>query len=92
MGTHNPEPVFSIDGTEILIATGSYGSGTPGKSQTINVFDNTHTKGHYREVYRISDPSPYVTMADITENARDLHELDRYLIMRGAVREGGRST
>jgi hypothetical protein len=90
MGTHYSEPVFTIDRTEIKIATGSRGYGTGGESQTINVYDHTHTEGHYQEVYRIFDSARYVTPADIIASARNLHELDRYLTARGAVKEGAR--
>lgn len=90
MGTHYTEPIFTVDNTEIKIAIGSRGGGTAGESQTINVYDHTHTEGSYQEVYRISDLTMYVTETDIRANARNLHELDRYLVGRGAVKEGPR--
>lgn len=90
MGTHYSEPVFTIDGAEIKIATGARGGGTAGESQTINVYDHIHAEGHYQEVYRISDAGMYVTETEIKANAQNLHELDRYLVGRGAVKEGPR--
>ena len=90
MGTHYSAPIFLINETEIKIATGSRGSGTLGESQTINVFDDTHTEGHYREVYRILNMENYVNAVDVRVNATDLQQLEQYLLARGATKEGTR--
>ena len=91
MGTHYSDPIFLIDRTEVKIATGSRGNHSDGESQTINVFDHGHNEGNYQEVYRIGDSSQYVTPSDLLTDARNIHELDRYLIARGAIKEGGRA-
>lgn len=89
MGTHHAEPLFWLDGTEIKIATGSRGNGTPGKSQTINISSH-EPQYRYQQVYRLYGSAQYVSRGDILAHARNLHELDVYLTARGAVKEGPR--
>lgn len=79
-----------IDGTNVKIATGTYGGATEGKTQTVNVFDDSNTEGNYREVYRIHDPEMFVSATQIGGAVRTLSELDSYLVALGAVKQGPR--
>lgn len=81
----------TIDGTRVKIATGTYGQGSQGRSQTVNVFDDSETEGNYQQVYRIREADQYVTPRHLFQAAQDLPELDRYLVeVRAALREGAR--
>ncbi len=88
--THTKEPTFEVNNTKVKSPPERMVMAQPASHNTINVFDHTDAEGHYQEVYRISDAGMYVTEADITANAKNLHELDRYLVGRGAVKEGSR--
>ena len=79
-----------IEGTKVKIATGTYGGGTEGKSQTVNVFDDSNTEGDYREVYRFREPEMFVTATQVSQAASTLDDLDRYLLALGALKEGPR--
>lgn len=80
----------NVGGTEIIIASGTRGRGTPGNTQTINVCDSLNLEGRYRQVYRIKDRVDFVTPGDIRRCA-DLDELDRLMTQRSATREGPRT-
>ncbi len=87
---HMNDRLIVVDGTQVKIATGVRGAGESGQSQTINVFDHTKTEGNYQQVYRITDSEMYVDADSIEQNSPNIHELDRYLAARGAVKEGPR--
>ena len=80
---HTAETV-EIDGTKVKVAIGG------GLTRTVNVYDHTDTEGCYQEVYRLPETSG-ITAAEVSRNARNLHELDRYLIGKEAVTEGPRT-
>jgi len=86
---HTTETV-EIDGTKVKVAIGTYGGGSSGLTRTVNVYDHTDTEGCYQEVYRLPDTSG-ITAGEVSRNARNLHELDRYLMGKGAVKEGPRT-
>ena len=86
---HNADTV-EIDGTKVKVAIGTYGGGSAGLTRTVNVYDHTDTEGCYQEVYRLPDTSG-LTAGEVSRNARDLDELDRYLMGQGAVKEGPRT-
>ena len=79
----NKEEYVTVDKTKVKIVTGS-------QTQTVNVFDHTGTEGRYQEVYRLTGPDTSVDADVVGRNAPNLHALDRFLIGRGAVKEGPR--
>ena len=81
----------TIGGVKIKIADGTSGGGRGGKSQTVNVYDESNIEGNYREVYRSRDPSQWVKAGQLRREVRDLESLDAYLIERGFMKEGARS-
>jgi len=87
---HTTDRIVQVDSTSVKIATGIRGAGSPGESQTVNVFDHSKTEGNYQQVYRITDSAMYVDADLVEQKAPNLHELDRYLATRGAVKEGPR--
>lgn len=75
--------IITISGQHIKIATGK-------KTQSVNVFDESNREGYYQQVYRIMDPSNFVTAELLARTAQTLEHLDALLIQRGARREGPR--
>jgi hypothetical protein len=86
---HTAETV-DIGGTKVKVAVGTRGGGSAGVSRTVNVYDHTNSEGCYQEVYRLPDGSG-ISAAEICRHARTLDELDRYLMGKGAVKEGPRA-
>ena len=80
---------IKIGATKIKLATGTRGEPDDGDTQTINVCDDKNDEGDYREVYRISRPTPFLSVDDIKGHGT-LAELDQFLIKRGATKEGPR--
>lgn len=82
--------IIEIKGVKIKVAIGTYGGGTEGKTQTINVYDDTDIEGNYREVYQLTGPKNFVTPTRLTQRAGTLEELEEYLMGRGATKKGPR--
>lgn len=80
---------IEIAGTKVKVAIGTYGAGTPGKTRTVNVYDQSNTAGHYRQVYRLPD-STGINAAELSKNVSTLQQLDDFLMKKGAVAEGPR--
>ncbi len=76
----------------VKIATGTYGGGVPGRSQTVNVFDQSATEGNYRQVYRSRARQNWVNAAGIGRHCRSFYDLEQYLAARGYEKEGPRRT
>ena len=79
-----------IGGRTIKVAYGTRGHGTPGETQTINVYDQSNREGNYEQVYRIRGVERFLTVQNLHRNAASLQELDSFLVQYGAVREGPR--
>ena len=80
---------ITIGKRKIKLATGKRGKPNDGDTQTINVCDANNLNGNYREVYRISRQTPFLSADEITRNGT-LAALDQFLINRGATKEGPR--
>lgn len=79
--------IFQIDNRLIKLCTGTH-------TQTINICDLDNRLGNYSQVYRILDPSQFLTMSDIIRNAPSdplqNPNLDDFLNRHGTRREGPR--